>query len=55
MNFFIESFYGDRFDLVINKVDKFFSALFRISDRKTKSELDIYTDLYKTLDNNLIG
>ena len=38
----------------MNKVDKFFSTLFKINDRKTKSELDIYTDLYKTLENNLI-
>tara|TARA_Y100001938_G_C7905478_1_gene336828 strand:- start:73 stop:543 length:471 start_codon:yes stop_codon:yes gene_type:complete len=53
-NFFLESFYGDKFDSVINRVDKFFSTLFKISDRKTKSELDIYTELYKTLDNNLI-
>jgi hypothetical protein len=53
-NFFVESFYGEKYDYTMNKVDKFFSTLFKINDRKTKSELDIYTDLYKTLENNLI-
>ena len=53
-NFFLESFYTNDNTLVINKVDKFFSTLFVINDPKTKSELDIYTELYKTLDNNLI-
>ena len=53
-NFFMESFYTNDNTLVIDKVDKFFSTLFVIGDRKTKSELDIYTELYKTLDNNLI-
>ena len=53
-NFFLESFYSHDNTLVIDKVDKFFSTLFVIGDRKTKSELDIYTELYKTLDNNLI-
>jgi hypothetical protein len=54
LNFFLESFYSYDSTLVIDKVDKFFSTLFVIKDRKTKSELDIYTELYKTLDNNLI-
>lgn len=54
LNFFLESFYSYDSTLVIDKVDKFFSTLFVIEDRKTKSELDIYTELYKTLDNNLI-
>jgi len=53
-NFFLESFYNNDNTLVIDKVDKFFSTLFVINDPKTKSELDIYTELYKTLDNNLI-
>ena len=53
-NFFLESFYNNENTLVIDKVDKFFSTLFVINDPKTKSELDIYTELYKTLDNNLI-
>ncbi len=53
-NFFLESFYNSDNTLVIDKVDKFFSTLFVINDPKTKSELDIYTELYKTLDNNLI-
>lgn len=53
-NFFLESFYTNDNTLVIDKVDKFFSTLFVINDPKTKSELDIYTELYKTLDNNLI-
>jgi len=52
-NFFLESFYGEKYEYTINKVDKFFSTLFKIDDKKTKSELDIYTDLYKTLENNL--
>lgn len=53
-NFFLESFYSNDNSLIIDRVDKFFSTLFVITDRKTKSELDIYTELYKTLDNNLI-
>jgi hypothetical protein len=53
-NFFLESFYTNDSTIVIDKVDKFFSSLFVINDLKTKSELDIYTELYKTLDNNLI-
>ena len=53
-NFFLESFYSNDNTLVIDRVDKFFSTLFVINDPKTKSELDIYTELYKTLDNNLI-
>lgn len=53
-NFFLESFYSTDNSLIIDKVDTFFTTLFVITDRKTKSELDIYTELYKTLDNNLI-
>jgi hypothetical protein len=53
-NFFLESFYSSDNRLIIDKVDTFFTTLFIITDRKTKSELDIYTELYKTLDNNLI-
>jgi hypothetical protein len=53
-NFFMESFYGENYDYTKIKVDNFFGTLFKIDNRKTKSDLDIYTDLYKTLDNNLV-
>ena len=52
-NFFDESFYSKDATIVIERLDEFFPMLFKFSRRKTKSELDLFTDLYKLLDNNL--
>jgi|TARA_R110002020_G_scaffold335337_1_gene550507 Zn-dependent M32 family carboxypeptidase len=52
-NFFDESFYSKDVSVVIERLNEFFPVLFKFNRRKTKSELDLFTDLYKLLDNNL--
>tara|TARA_R110000824_G_scaffold99835_1_gene237339 strand:+ start:164 stop:634 length:471 start_codon:yes stop_codon:yes gene_type:complete len=53
--FFEESFY-DTYNQedVIDKATYFFTNIFVMDRIKSKSELDIYTDLYKTMDSGLI-
>ena len=53
LTFFLDTFYMDPSPIIIKKVDNFFKDLFTPASRKTKSELDIYTEMYKMLENNL--
>ena len=48
-HFFEESFYREDSPFDIQKVDGFFKSLFKFGRMKTKSELDIYTEIYKML------
>ena len=52
-HFFEESFYREDSPFDIKKVDGFFTSLFKFGRRKTKSELDIYTEIYKLLYSNI--
>ena len=51
--FFEDSYYVHGSPIVYDKMNQFFTKLFRFTNRKTKSELDIYTDLYKMLEKNI--
>ena len=51
-NFFMESFYKEQADF--NKVDEYLKNLFKLHIQKTKSELEVFKDLYFVLDNSLI-
>ena len=43
-NFFMESFYKEQADF--NKVDEYLKNLFKLHIQKTKSELEVFKDLY---------
>jgi|TARA_R110002020_G_scaffold31127_1_gene97414 hypothetical protein len=51
--FFEDTFYKNPSPVLMKKVEDFFKVLFAPSTKKTKSELDIYTEMYKMLENNL--
>ena len=51
--FFYDTFYKEPSPIIIKKVEDFFKDLFTPASRKTKSELDIYTEMYKMLEINL--
>jgi len=54
-NFFSVSFYsGDEDDDFGEKVDDYLSKLFKLHVQKTKSDLEVLTDIYKLMENNLI-
>ena len=51
-NFFMESFYKESTDF--NKVDEYLKKLFKLYIQKTKSELEVFKDLYLVLDKALL-
>ena len=51
--FFYDTFYKEPSPTIIKKVEDFFKDLFAPASRKTKSELDIYTEMYKMLEFHL--
>lgn len=51
--FFDESFYGNNSEEKVVKMEKFFITLFKLYIEKTKSELDILSDVYHVLNKNL--
>jgi len=53
MDFFNESFYNEDKLPALNNPTNFFDSLFSLANKKTKSELDIFTEIYKTMDKNL--
>jgi len=53
MDFFYESFYNEDKLPALKNPTNFFDSLFSLANKKTKSELDIFTEIYKTMDKNL--
>jgi hypothetical protein len=52
-NFFLEAFYYNKIDENINRIKEYFYILFDFEHRKSRSELDMLTEIYKLLDQNL--
>ena len=52
-NFFIEAFYFPKLDGNILRIKEYFHILFDFEHKKTRSELDMVTEIYKLLDQNL--
>jgi len=51
--FFYEAFYINDLEGNINRIREYFYKLFTFNYKKTRSELDMLTELYKLLDQNL--
>lgn len=51
--FFEDAFYYEETRESVQNIEVFFKNLFNLKGKKTKSELDMYTDLYKILENAL--
>lgn len=51
--FFRDAFYYQEDKEEIIKIDEFFKTIFDLKTKKTRSELDMLGDLYKTLDRSL--
>ncbi len=52
-NFFIEAFYVTILEGGTTKIPEYFTKLFNVEHKKSRSELDMLTDVYKMLDSNL--
>jgi hypothetical protein len=52
-SFFLEAYYYNQLDGNIMRIKEYFYILFHFEDRKTRSELDMLTEIYKLLDQNL--
>jgi len=52
-NFFYEGFYKSEIDEKVNKLKNFLKELFKLYELKTESELDMLSEIYRILDNNL--
>jgi hypothetical protein len=52
-NFFLEAYYYNKIDKNIIKIFEYFEKLFDFRHRKTRSELDMLTEIYKLFDQNL--
>jgi len=52
-SFFDDAFYYEETRESVDNIEIFFKNLFNLKGKKTKSELDMYTDLYKILENAL--
>jgi hypothetical protein len=53
LNFFLEAYYNPKINDHIIKISEYFYKLFDFSYKKTRSELDILSEVYKLLDQNL--
>jgi len=53
-SFFIEIFYNQKNETVRKSIDNFLKDLFDRDTPFTKSDLDLYTEVYKLLDKNII-
>lgn len=53
-SFFMEIFYNQNNEKVRNSINRFFKDLFDRDIPFTKSDLDLYTEVYKLLDKNLV-
>ena len=52
-SFFYEIFYNQENEKIKNAIDSFFVQLFDDNINKTKSDIEIFTDIYKTLERSL--
>lgn len=52
-NFFLEAFYFNKIDNKEIRIVEYFNKLFDFDYIKTKSELDMLTEIYKLMDQNL--
>jgi hypothetical protein len=52
-NFYLEAYYYVHMDGDTTKIPEYFLKLFDFEHKKSKSELDILTEIYKILDQNL--
>lgn len=52
-NFFLEAFYFNKLDNNIIRIKEYFHILFGFNHRKSRSELDMLTEIYKLFDQNL--
>lgn len=52
-NFYLEAFYYTKLDNKENKILEYIYKLFNFEHKKTRSELDMLTTIYKLLDQNL--
>jgi hypothetical protein len=52
-NFFYESFYIAKDEETIPKISMFFNRMFKLYIQKTKSELDLLSEMYSILNSNL--
>jgi hypothetical protein len=52
-NFFLEAYYYNMLENRESKIKDYFNMLFEFSVRKSRSELDILTEIYKLFDSNL--
>jgi hypothetical protein len=52
-NFFLEAYYYPQLDNRIIKISEYFYKLFDFKHKKTRSELDILTEVYKLMEQNL--
>jgi hypothetical protein len=52
-NFYLEAFYIVNLEGDIPKIKEYFEKLFTFQHRKSRSELDMLTEIYKLLDQNL--
>jgi len=52
-NFFLEAFYFAEIEKKQHNIKNYFQKLFDFEYRKTRSELDVLTEIYKLFDQNL--
>ena len=52
-NFFLEAFYYQMIDNKTVRIVEYFNVLFKFNHRKTRSELDMLSEVYKLFDQNL--
>lgn len=54
-SFFLEIFYNQKNTSVRNSIEKFINDLFNRDEPFTKSDLELFTEVYKLLDKNIIN
>jgi hypothetical protein len=52
-NFFLEAYYYMQYDNTTVRINEYFNILFSFKHRKSRSELDMLTEIYKLLEQNL--
>lgn len=52
-NFYLEAYYYVQMEDGVTRIPEYFLKLFHFEHRKSRSELDILTEIYKILDQNL--
>ena len=52
-NFFLEAFYYHKLDDSVIKIKEYFYILFDFNHKKSRSELDMLTEIYKLFEQNL--